>query len=208
MFHGSIVALVTPMNPQGDIDFNALSHLIEWHIERGADAIVTLGATGEPATLTHEERTKIIQHVVDQVAERVPVIAGTGTNCTRTSIELTQHAMKLGVDACMLVTPYYNKPTQEGLYQHYAAVAKNVPIPLLLYNVPSRTACDLLPVTVARLFHFTNIVGVKDATAKIERVRETLDLTDNKIDLLSGDDATAMEFILSGGKGVISVTAN
>ncbi len=208
MFHGSMVALVTPMFDDGTVDFNSLSQLIEWHIANQTDGLVILGTTGESSTINFAERNDILRHVVDLVAERIPVIAGTGTNSTETSIKLTQHAMEVGVDACLLVTPYYNKPTQEGLYQHYMAVANAVPIPLILYNVPSRTGCDLLPETVHRLTQVTNIVGLKDGTGDIKRENQIFDFCENKIDLYSGDDASSLDFLLAGGRGVISVTAN
>lgn len=208
MFHGSIVALVTPMHSSGEIDFTSLSQLIEWHIESGTDALVVLGSTGEAATITENERSAIIRHVVEQAGERIPVIAGTGSNSTQHTIELTKAAMSLGVDACLIVTPYYNRPTQEGLYQHFTAVAQAVPIPQILYNVPGRTGCDLLPETAARLAKIPNIVGYKEATGKLERVPVLLDLCGDRLDLYSGDDPTAAEFILLGGKGDISITAN
>lgn len=208
MFHGSIVALVTPMFKDGVIDVEALRRLVEWHIQEGTDAIVVLGSTGESATIHHAERQLVIENATQQAAKRVPVIAGTGTNSTEATIELTKEAMTLGVDACLLVVPYYNKPTQEGLYQHFRAVAEAVPIPQILYNVPSRTICDLKPATVARLANIPNIIGLKEATGNIERLLEILRLTDHKIDLYSGDDPTCLEFMLKGGKGVISITAN
>ena len=208
MFHGSIVALVTPMQDNGDIDFQSFEQLIEWHLQQQTDAIVVLGSTGEGMTVTHEERRKIIRRAVEQVKGRCPVIAGTGTNATAQTIALTKEAMELGVDACLVVTPYYNKPTQEGLYQHFSAIAKAVPIPQILYNVPSRTACDLLPETVGRLSQISNIIGLKEATGKIERVGTILKQCKTSFDLYSGDDPSCMEFILAGGKGVISITSN
>lgn len=208
MFHGSMVALITPMFTDGTVDFNSLSNLIEWHIDNQTDALVILGTTGESATVNFAERQDILKRVVTQVAERVPVIAGTGTNCTQETIKLTKNAMELGVDACLIVTPYYNKPTQEGLYQHYAKVADSAPIPIILYNVPGRTGCDLLPETVCRLVNVGNIVGLKEATGEIERVTEILAHSNGKMDLYSGHDGTSLDFLLAGGKGVISVTAN
>jgi 4-hydroxy-tetrahydrodipicolinate synthase len=208
MFHGSLVALVTPMNKDGSIDFNSLHSLIEWHIENQTDALVILGTTGESATINFNERDTLLKFVVQQVAERLPIIAGTGSSSTEEAIRLTYHAMEVGVDACLLVTPYYNKPTQEGLYQHYEKIANNVAIPQILYNVPSRTGCDLLPETVYRLSKITNIVGLKEATGDINRIKEINDKVNQKIDLFSGDDATSMDFIAAGGRGVISVTAN
>lgn len=208
MFHGSLVALVTPMFSDGTVDFNSLSQLIEWHIANQSDALVILGTTGESATVNFHERQDVLKRTIDQVGERVPVIAGTGSNSTDEAIYLTRNAMELGADACLVVTPYYNKPTQEGLYQHYRAIASAVPVPIILYNVPGRTGCDLLPETVCRLVDVSNIIGLKEATGKIERVQEILAGTQGKIDLYSGDDATSLEFMLAGGKGVISVTAN
>ena len=208
MFHGSMVALVTPMTEDGDLDDEALARLIEFHIQNGSDGIVAVGTTGESATLDEEEHCAVMARVVELVARRVPVIAGTGSNSTREAIDLSRCAMEGGADACLLVTPYYNKPTQEGLYLHHKAVADAVPIPQILYNVPGRTACDMLPETVERLSHIPNIVGLKDATGDIARARETLDRCAGRIDLYSGDDETAMELMLAGGRGVISVTAN
>lgn len=208
MFQGSMVALVTPMRADGTVDEDSLRKLVEFHIENGTDAIVAVGTTGESATLDEKEHCATIRSVVEQAAGRIPVIAGTGANCTREAIELTLCAMEAGADACLLVTPYYNKPTQEGLYLHYKAVAEAVPIPQILYNVPGRTACDLLPETVERLSTISNIVGIKEATGKLDRAQEILDRCGERMDLYSGDDATAMEVILMGGKGDISVTAN
>ncbi len=208
MFHGSMVALVTPMRADGSLDPESLSRLIEFHIKSGTDAIVAVGTTGESATLDMDEHCRVIRQVVELVHGRVAVIAGTGANATSEAIELTRSALHSGADACLLVTPYYNKPTQEGLYLHYKAIAEAVPIPQILYNVPGRTACDLLPETVARLAPVSNIVGLKEATGNIARAREILERCGDKIDLYAGDDATAMEVMLLGGKGVISVTAN
>lgn len=208
MIQGSIVALVTPMEADGALDFQNLDRLVEFHIEQGTDAIVAVGTTGESATLDEAEHCETIRRVVEKVAGRVPVIAGTGANSTREAIHLTQRAQELGADACLLVTPYYNKPTQEGLYQHYKAVAEAADIPQILYNVPGRTACDLLPATVARLASVPNIIGIKEATGKLERATEIIALCGPDFLLYSGDDATAREFCLLGGHGVISVTAN
>lgn len=208
MFRGSMVALVTPMQADGSLDDESLGRLVEFHIENGTDAIVAVGTTGESATLNEPEHCGLIRRVVGMVRGRVPVIAGTGANSTREAIDLTRCAMQAGADACLLVTPYYNKPTQEGLYLHFKAIAEAVPIPQILYNVPGRTACDMLPETVARLAQISNIVGIKEATGNLDRAREILNRCGDKIDLYSGDDATAMEFVLLGGKGVISVTAN
>lgn len=208
MFHGSMVALVTPMHANGTLDEKSLGKLVEFHIDNGTDAIVAVGTTGESATLDDKEHVDVIRKVVEQVKGRVPVIAGTGANSTREAIALTRAAMQTGADACLLVTPYYNKPTQEGLYLHYRAVAEAVAIPQILYNVPGRTACDLLPGTVERLCRISNIVGLKEATGSLARAREILERCGDTIDLYAGDDDSAMEFMLLGGKGVISVTAN
>lgn len=208
MFHGSMVALATPMREDGAIDEDSLERLVEWHVEQGSDALVAVGTTGESATLDEHEHCHVIKRVVQIARGRIPIIAGTGANSTTEAISLTRCAMQAGADACLLVTPYYNKPTQEGLYLHHKAVAAAVPIPQILYNVPGRTAVDMLPETVARLAPIANIVGLKDATGNLQRARELLDLCGDRIDLYSGDDHTAMEFMLMGGKGDISVTAN
>jgi 4-hydroxy-tetrahydrodipicolinate synthase len=208
MFHGSMVALVTPMKADGTVDNEALDGLVDFHIENGTDAIVAVGTTGESATLDEHEHCATIRRVVTHAAGRIPVIAGTGANSTREAIDLTRCAMEAGADACLLVTPYYNKPTQEGLYLHHRAVAEAVAIPQILYNVPGRTAVDMLPTTVARLAEISNIIGIKEATGNLARGQEILDCCGDKIDLYSGDDATAMELILMGAKGDISVTAN
>ena len=203
-----MVALVTPMTSHGDIDYKSLDRLVEFHVEQGTDAIVAVGTTGESATLDVKEHCLVIKHVVDRVSARIPVIAGTGANSTREAIELTRSAQSVGADACLLVTPYYNKPNQEGLFLHYQAIAKAVDIPQILYNVPGRTACDMLPETIARLAKIDNIIGVKEATGELERVQQIRQLCDESFDLYSGDDATTREFILLGGQGSISVTAN
>jgi len=208
MFHGSMVALVTPMHEDGRLDFVALDGLIEFHIKNSTDAIVVVGTTGESATLDTEEHCATIARAVTTSAGRVPIIAGTGANSTSEAIALTQCATEAGANACLLVTPYYNKPTQEGLYLHYRAVAEAVAIPQILYNVPGRTACDMLPKTVARLAEISNIVGIKEATGDLQRTTEILALCGDKIDVYSGDDATALELIMLGAKGDISVTAN
>ncbi|MEW6037676.1 MAG: 4-hydroxy-tetrahydrodipicolinate synthase [Pseudomonadota bacterium] len=208
MIQGSIVALATPMEPDGRLDISGLRRLVEFHVEQGTDAIVAVGTTGESATLDEEEHTEVIRLVVEQVAGRIPVIAGTGANATSEAISLTAKAKAVGADACLLVTPYYNKPTQEGLYRHYRAVAEAVDIPQILYNVPGRTGCDMLPATVGRLAQVPGIVGIKEATGKLERLAEIRALCPEGFALYSGDDATACEFCLMGGNGVISVTAN
>jgi 4-hydroxy-tetrahydrodipicolinate synthase len=208
MFHGSMVALVTPMHEGGDLDHEGLSRLVEFHIENGTDGIVAVGTTGESATVDEQEHCDLIREIVGLVQGRIPVIAGTGANSTREAIDLTRCAMEAGADACLLVTPYYNKPTQEGLYLHHKAVADAVPVPQILYNVPGRTACDMLPETVERLSHVSNIVGIKEATGNLQRTRDILERCGGRLDVYSGDDATAMELIFAGAKGVISVTAN
>ncbi len=193
MMEGSLVALVTPMQPDGTLDLEALRRLIEFHLAEGTDGIVAVGTTGESATLDEEEHCEVIRLTIEQVGGRVPVIAGTGANSTTEAIALTREAQELGADACLLVTPYYNKPTQEGLYRHYRAVAEAVDIPQILYNVPGRTACDMLPETVARLAGIPNIIGIKEATGKLERVSEIQRLCGREFLLYSGDDATARE---------------
>ncbi|MCD8514226.1 MAG: 4-hydroxy-tetrahydrodipicolinate synthase [Nitrincola sp.] len=208
MICGSMVALVTPMTLNGDIDWEALKRLVEFHVEKGTASIVAVGTTGESATLDCDEHTEAIRFVVDQVNGRIPVIAGTGANSTREAIELTRAAKSVGADASLLVTPYYNKPTQEGLYQHYAKIAESVDIPQILYNVPGRTACDMLPETVLRLMNVANIVGIKEATGNLERAKHLIEATPENFAVYSGDDATAIELILLGGQGNISVTAN
>ncbi|TBU91910.1 4-hydroxy-tetrahydrodipicolinate synthase [Phytopseudomonas dryadis] len=208
MIAGSMVALVTPMDAQGGLDWDALSKLVDFHLQEGTNAIVAVGTTGESATLDVGEHIEVIRRVVDQVAGRIPVIAGTGANSTREAVELTENAKSAGADACLLVTPYYNKPTQEGMYLHFRHIAEAVAIPQILYNVPGRTACDMLPETVERLSKIDNIIGIKEATGDLQRAREILDRVAASFMLYSGDDATAVELMLMGGKGNISVTAN
>ncbi|OUR83098.1 4-hydroxy-tetrahydrodipicolinate synthase [Cycloclasticus sp. 46_120_T64] len=208
MFQGSIVALVTPMHADGSLDEANLAKLVEFHIEQGTDAIVAMGTTGESATLDEQEHCQVVRQVVKMVAGRVPVIAGTGANSTTEAINLTRSAAEAGADACLLVTPYYNKPTQEGLVQHYKAIADAVDIPQILYNVPGRTACDMLPETVARLKDIKNIVGIKDATGDMVVGKALIELSDDNFAVYSGDDASSCELILMGAKGSISVTAN
>lgn len=208
VFRGSIVALVTPMLEDGSVDFNALEKLVEFHIASETDAIVAMGTTGESATLDMDEHCEVVRFVVEKVNGRIPVIAGTGANSTSEAIALTQSAKEDGADACLLVTPYYNKPTQEGLYLHYKKIAETVDIPQILYNVPGRTACDLLPETVIRLSKIKNIIGIKEATGDISRVATITAGVTPEFDLYTGDDASAIDFILAGGHGGISVTAN
>jgi 4-hydroxy-tetrahydrodipicolinate synthase len=203
-----MVALVTPMGEDGALDWAALHRLIDWHVESGTDAIVAVGTTGESPTLDMDEHVEVIRATVEQARGRVPVIAGTGANSTSEAIELTRSAEAAGADACLLVIPYYNKPTQEGLYRHFKAVAEAVPVPQILYNVPGRTCCDMLPETVERLSSIPNIVGIKEATGDMERAREILRRCGERLDVYSGDDPTALELILLGAKGDISVTAN
>src|SRR5690349_13968705 len=209
MISGSIVALVTPMDDGGAVDFETLRKLVDWHVAEGTDAIVAVGTTGESATLDVDEHVKVIKSVVEYAKGRVPVIAGTGANSTTEAIELTQAGRKAGAQAALMVTPYYNKPPQEGLYRHYRKVAETVEIPIILYNVPGRTGCDLQPATVKRLSEVPHIAGLKEAHGTIARIKELLALGLPKaFTLLSGDDATACESILLGCKGDISVTAN
>ncbi|MDX1341192.1 MAG: 4-hydroxy-tetrahydrodipicolinate synthase [Reinekea sp.] len=208
MITGSMVALVTPMQTDGTIDWDSLANLIEFHIENDTAAIVIVGTTGESATLDMAEHEKVIQYTVEKSAKRIPIIAGTGGNSTSEAIHLTSAAKRVGADAALIVTPYYNKPSQEGLYQHFKAIAEAVDIPQILYNVPGRTACDLLPETVLRLVDIPNIVGIKEATGDLERARFLIDNVPADFAVYSGDDATALELILMGGHGDISVTAN
>ena len=205
---GSMVAIVTPMFEDGRLDIPSLNALIEFHIAQGSDGIVIVGTTGESPTVDFDEHCLLIKTAVEQVRGRVSVIAGTGANSTKEAIALTQKAKDLGVDACLLVAPYYNKPTQEGLYQHFMAIADAVAIPQILYNVPGRTGCDISNDTVLRLAQHPNIIGIKDATGGIERGTDLLLRAPQDFAVLSGDDATAMSLMLLGGKGVISVTAN
>lgn len=208
MIQGSIVALITPMHSDGLLDEVSLDRLIEYHIEQGTEGLVAVGTTGESATLDEGEHCAVVRQFVQTVAGRIPVIAGTGANSTTEAITLTRRAKESGADACLLVTPYYNKPTQEGLYRHHKAVAEAVDIPQILYNVPGRTACDMLPETVARLAQIENIVGIKEATGDLDRLHRIHELCGTDFPLYSGDDETACDFCLEGGSGVISVTAN
>jgi len=203
-----MVALVTPMFADGSVDFDSLSKLIEMHIESGTAAIVSMGTTGESATLDMDEHCEVMRRTVELAAGRIPIIGGTGSNSTTEAIQLTRCAQQGGVDACLLVAPYYNKPTQQGLYLHHKSIAESVDIPQILYNVPGRTVCDILPETVASLAVIPNIVGIKEATGSLERMREILSRVPDDFDLYSGDDETGVEFMLQGGHGVISVTNN
>ncbi len=208
MIQGSLVAIVTPMHADGAVDEAAFGRLIDWHVEQGTDAIVAVGTTGESATLDEAEHCAAIAIAVKYAAGRIPIIAGTGANSTTEAITLTRCAQQAGADACLLVTPYYNKPTQEGLYRHHKAVAEAVDIDQILYNVPGRTAVDMQPETVARLAGIANIVGVKEATGELDRIGRIRKLTTARFAIYSGDDATAREAILRGANGDISVTAN
>ncbi len=205
---GSIVALVTPMHKDGKVDWKNLKKLVEWHVQQGTNAIVAVGTTGEPSTLTMEEHAQVIKEIIQIVDGRIPVIAGTGANSTHEAIELTKEAQELGADAVLTVTPYYNKPTQEGLYQHFKAIAEASKLPIILYNVPSRTGVDMKNETVFRLADVANIIAIKDATGDLTRGKALIDGLNGKISVLSGDDGTAAELIGLGAKGNISVTAN
>ncbi|MEZ8609962.1 4-hydroxy-tetrahydrodipicolinate synthase [Vibrio sp. 10N.222.51.C8] len=208
MFSGSIVALVTPFNTDGEVDFDSLKKLVEHHIAAGSDGLVAVGTTGESSTLTIEEHVKVVNKIVEFADGRIPVIAGTGANATHESVLFSRLLNGSGIAGCLSVTPYYNKPTQEGLYQHYKAIAEVSDVPQILYNVPGRTAVDLLPETVARLAEIENIVALKDATGDLDRIAIHRELCGEDFILLSGDDLTGLEFVKRGGDGVISVTNN
>ncbi|NNM58879.1 MAG: 4-hydroxy-tetrahydrodipicolinate synthase [Legionellales bacterium] len=208
MFKGCMVALVTPMDEVGDVDYDKVINLVDFHLQQGTDGFVLVGTTGEGETLNHEEHKHLVQYVVREVAGRVPVIAGTGATATNNAITLTKAAMEMGADACLLLTPGYIKPTQEGLFQHYKAISEAVAIPQIIYNNPGRTACDILPETVARLAEFPNIIGLKESTGQLDRAKKVLALCGDKLDVYSGVDAINREMVLAGGKGAISVTAN
>lgn len=208
MYKGSMAAIITPMHKDGTVDHQALTELVEWHIENGTEGLVATGTTGESATLSPQEIYEVNAAVVKQVNGRIPVIAGTGSNSTSVVIKLSEEAKRAGVDALLIVTPYYNKPTQNGLYEHYKTITEAVDLPIILYNVPGRTACDLLPETVERLSKLTNIIGIKEATGKLDRAKEILKRCGNDFAVYSGDDLTALDLMLNGAHGVISVTAN
>lgn len=209
MFKGSMVAMVTPMHDDGAVDDAALSRLVDFHVEQGSDGIVAVGTTGESATLDHQEHIQVIARIVELANGRIPVIGGTGANSTREALNLTRDAKDAGVDGCLLVTPYYNKPTQEGLYRHYMAIADAVDTPIILYNVPGRTACDMLPETVGRLATHRNVVGIKEATGDMPRIHDLRAAAGDDFAILSGEDWMACDTIVDGGgQGVISVTAN
>lgn len=208
MLKGSLVALITPMTDAGAVDWEAFEQLIQWHLEAGTHGIVPVGTTGESSTLSVTEHLEVVQRTVALVAGRIPVVAGTGANATAEAVHLTQEAASLGADACLVVTPYYNRPTQEGLYRHYEAIASSSSVPLVLYNVPPRTACDLLPETVARLAAIDNIIAIKEACGDPERVSAIRQLVADDFIVLSGEDAQTLRMMELGAVGTISVTAN
>ena len=208
MFYGSMVAIITPFDAQGNFDEESYRQLIEFQIENGTDVIVPCGTTGESATLSYEEHNKVIKTCLEQVNKRVPVVAGTGSNATAEAIEISQHAKELGADGLLLVSPYYNKPSQEGLYQHYKAIAEGVALPQVLYNVPGRTGMNMTAATTIRLAEFDNIVAIKEASGDLTQASEIISQAGDKIDVLSGDDFLTLPLMACGAKGVISVTAN
>ncbi|MGH7259171.1 MAG: 4-hydroxy-tetrahydrodipicolinate synthase [Nitrospiraceae bacterium] len=207
MFHGSLVAIVTPLK-KGKVDEKALGDLIDWQIAQGTHGIVPCGTTGESATLTHEEHERVVAFTIEATKRRVPVIAGTGSNSTDEAITLTKHAKKAGADGALLITPYYNKPTQEGLYRHYKAVAEAVDLPIVLYNIPGRTCVNMLPPTVARLSSIKNIVAIKEGGGSLQQVSDIIQACGERMTVLSGDDALTLPMMAVGAKGVITVTAN
>ncbi len=207
MFTGSLVAIVTPFR-QGQVDERVLAELIEWQIAKGTSGIVPCGTTGESATLSHDEHNRVIGLTVEVVRRRVPVIAGTGSNSTEEAIALTRHAKKAGVDGALLITPYYNKPTQEGLYRHYKAVAEAVELPLVLYNIPGRTGVNMLPATIARLSTVQTIIGVKEGSGSVQQASDIVQMCGDRLTVLAGDDSLTLPMMAVGGKGVITVTAN
>lgn len=209
VFTGAGVAIVTPFKDNGEVDYERFAEMVEYQIENGTDAIIVCGTTGESSTLTHEEHLDVIRYCVEKVNGRIPVIAGTGSNCTDTAIYLSTEAEKYGVDGLLLVTPYYNKATQKGLYQHFKAVADSVKVPVILYNVPSRTGCNIAPETVVKLCtEVENIVGVKEASGNLSQIVKLMSLADSKVDLYSGNDDQITPLLALGGKGVISVLSN
>lgn len=208
MFRGSLVALVSPMHADGSTDFESFARLIDWHCEQGTNGIVVVGTTGESATLDFKEHEEVLRFTVDHTAGRVPLIAGTGANATTEAVHLTEQARLAGADACLSVTPYYNKPTQEGLYRHFKTIAEAVDIPQILYNVPGRTAVDMLPETVQRLSEIPRIVGLKESSGSVERIRQLISLCPGEFAIYSGEDVIGMESMLAGGAGTVSVTAN
>ena len=209
VFTGAGVAIVTPFKDNGEVDYEKFAEMVEYQIENGTDAIIVCGTTGESSTLTHEEHLEMIRHCVEKVNGRIPVIAGTGSNCTETAVYLSTEAEKYGVDGLLVVTPYYNKATQKGLYQHFKAVADSVKVPVILYNVPSRTGCNIAPETVVKLCtEVENIVGVKEARGNLSQIVKLMSLADGKVDLYSGNDDQITPLLALGGKGVISVLSN
>ncbi|MHC2994470.1 MAG: 4-hydroxy-tetrahydrodipicolinate synthase [Candidatus Atribacteria bacterium] len=208
MFKGSLVAMITPFKENGEVDEKGIEKLVEFHIQNGTNGIVPCGTTGESPTLSHEEHKRVVEVTINAVAGRVLVIAGTGSNCTREALDLTSHAKKAGADGALIITPYYNKPTQKGLYLHFKKIAEEVDIPIIVYNVPSRTGINLLPETLAELSEIKNIVGVKEASGNLDQMTQIIELCGDKITLLSGDDKLLLPVLSIGGKGVISVVAN
>ena len=208
MFKGSFVAMITPFTESGKVDEKGINELVEFHIKNGTDGIVPCGTTGESPTLSHEEHKRVVEITIKAVSGRIPVIAGTGSNSTREALDLTSHAKEAGADGALIVVPYYNKPTQKGLYLHYKEIADNVNIPIIVYNVPSRTGVNLLPETLAKLAELKNIVAVKEASGNLEQMAQIVELCGDKITLLSGDDKLILPVLSIGGKGVISVVAN
>ena len=208
MLQGSIVALVTPMRADGSIDWEAHERLVQWHVESGTAGVVPMGTTGESATLNTQEHLEVISRTIELASGRISVVAGTGSNSTEETLHQTKEAESLGADACLLVTPYYNRPTQEGLFAHFKKVAETTSVPLILYNVPSRTGCDLLPETIGRLSSIEGIVGIKEASGKIERVSKIRSVSAGDFFILSGEDALTLEMMNNGAVGTISVTAN
>lgn len=208
MFKGSLVAMITPFTKNGEVDEKGIKELVEFQIKNGTNGIVPCGTTGESPTLSHEEHKRVVELTIKAVAGRVPVIAGTGSNCTREALDLTSHAKEAGADGALVVAPYYNKPTQKGLYMHYKKLAEEVDIPIVVYNVPSRTGVNILPETLAELAELKNIVAVKEASGNLDQMTQIIELCGDKITLLSGDDKLLLPVLSIGGKGVISVVAN
>ena len=208
MFKGSLVAMITPFTESGEVDEQGIKELVEFHIKNGTNGIVPCGTTGESPTLSYDEHKRVVEITINAVAGRVPVIAGTGSNCTREVLDLTSHAQKAGADGALIITPYYNKPTQKGLYLHFKKIAEEIDIPIVIYNVPSRTGVNMLPETLAELAKLKNIVAVKEASGNLDQMTQIVELCGEKITLLSGDDKLLLPVLSIGGKGVISVVAN
>ncbi|MDD5015679.1 MAG: 4-hydroxy-tetrahydrodipicolinate synthase [Atribacterota bacterium] len=208
MLKGSIVAMITPFTKNDEVDEKGIKELVEFHIKNGTDGIVPCGTTGESPTLSHEEHKRVVELTVKAVAGRIPVIAGTGSNCTKEALDFTSHAKEAGADGVLIITPYYNKPTQKGLYLHFKKIAEEIDIPIVIYNVPSRTGVNMLPETLAELAELKNIVAVKEASGNLDQMTEIIELCGNKITLLSGDDKLLLPVLSIGGKGIISVVAN